>query len=81
MIEWLVENELVRMQKEAIVTKCGVKSQHFPSWAEKTRGNLSQESRLSSRDLKPGLPEYKTEVVFTRPQRLEVSCEVALHSA
>lgn len=63
------------------MTQFGVRSRYFPSWAENNRGNLSQESRLPSRDLKPGVPEYKAVVAFIRPRRLGASREVALHSA
>jgi hypothetical protein len=59
--------ELKRSWKEAVVAYCKV-LRHSPGGTKENHKDLSKESQSPDRDLKPGPPEYKADVLTTRPQ-------------
>jgi hypothetical protein len=65
---WLVDNELGRMWKEAVVPWFKVLSQHFPLGAEEHHGK-SYDSPSQGPDLDPGPPEYEAGVSITPSRR------------
>jgi hypothetical protein len=60
---WKVNNELGTIWKEVVVTSIRLKG------LRKTMNNLSQGNRSQDRDLNPGYPDYRAEILTTRPRR------------
>jgi hypothetical protein len=64
-----VKYESERICKKAVVAQFKVISRHAPGGTKIITKTLSQDSRSSGRDLKPGRPEYEARVFTTRPLR------------
>jgi hypothetical protein len=70
-VGWLMNDELERIWKEAVVTSFNVIPRHFPGW---NKENLSQDCRSQGWHSNPGPPEHETEVLTTRLQHLIWRC-------
>jgi hypothetical protein len=66
---WLVNNELRRMRKEAIVAQFEVLSWHLPGKVEENLEVLIRDSSSSGRGFNWGSPEYEAGVLPTLPRR------------
>jgi hypothetical protein len=61
----IVNDELEKIWKEAVMTKFKVLSWYLPGGSEENHKNLSQDSQSPSQDLNLGPPEYEAGVLTT----------------